>query len=163
MFYRIYFTQNASVWSLQRRHNERGEVSNHLHLDCLPTLSSSADQRKYQSSTSLAFARGIHRPPVDCPHKRPVTQKIFSFDDDFMVIRHNIQCKSACQCLVALIKCWWRSLMLPLGRHKTGNRSVRTIIFGTDVTHRAHTVSFKSLATRWLWFWKCDFQTHVTD
>ena len=163
MFYRIYFTQTASVWSLQWRHNERGGVSNHPHLDCLSTLSSSADQRKYQSSTSLAFARAIHRPPVDCPHKRPVTQKIFSFDDDFVVIHHDIQCKSACRYLVALIKCWWRSLMLPLGHDETVNRSVTTNIFGTDMTHRAHTASFNSLATRWLSFWKCDLQTHVTD
>ena len=28
-----------------------------------------ADQRKHQSSTSLAFVRGIHRWPVDSPHK----------------------------------------------------------------------------------------------
>ena len=28
-----------------------------------------ADQRKHQSSVSLAFVRGIHRWPVNCPHK----------------------------------------------------------------------------------------------
>ena len=42
---------------------------------------SGADQRKYQSSASLAFVRGIHRWPVDSPHKGPVTQKMFPFDD----------------------------------------------------------------------------------
>ena len=30
-----------------------------------------ADQRKRQSSASLAFVRGIHRSPVNCPHKEP--------------------------------------------------------------------------------------------
>ena len=30
---------------------------------------SSADQRKHQSSASLAFVRGLHRWPVDSPHK----------------------------------------------------------------------------------------------
>ena len=35
------------------------------------------DPRKHQSSTSLAFVRGIHQWPVNSPHKRPVTRKIF--------------------------------------------------------------------------------------
>ena len=43
-----------------------------------------ADQRKHQSSASLAFVRGIHRGPVNSPHKGPVTQKIFPFDDVIM-------------------------------------------------------------------------------
>ena len=43
-----------------------------------------ADQRKHQSSTSLAFVWGIHRWPVNYPHNRPVTQKMFPFDDIIM-------------------------------------------------------------------------------
>ena len=35
----------------------------------------SADQRKHQSSALLAFVRGIHRWPVNPPHKGPVTRK----------------------------------------------------------------------------------------
>ena len=38
---------------------------------------SCADHRKYQSSASLAFVRGIHRWPVNSPHKGPVTRKCF--------------------------------------------------------------------------------------
>ena len=45
------------------------------------TVYSGADQRKYQSSASLAFVRGIHRSLVNSPHKVPVTRKMFSFDD----------------------------------------------------------------------------------
>ena len=41
------------------------------------TVYSDADQRKHQSSASLAFVRGIHRGPVNSPHKWPVTQKCF--------------------------------------------------------------------------------------
>ena len=33
------------------------------------TLCSGTDQRKHQSSVALAFVRGIHRWPVDCPRK----------------------------------------------------------------------------------------------
>ena len=40
-----------------------------------------ADQRKHQSSASLAFVRGIHLWPVNSPHKGPVTRKMFPFDD----------------------------------------------------------------------------------
>ena len=39
---------------------------------------SGTDQRKHQSSTSVASVRGIHRWPVNSPHKGPVTRKMFS-------------------------------------------------------------------------------------
>ena len=45
---------------------------------------SDADQRKHQSSASLAFVRGIHRGPVNSPHKWPVTRKTFPSDDVIM-------------------------------------------------------------------------------
>ena len=48
------------------------------------TFCLSADQRNYQSSASLAFVRGIHRWPVNSPHKGPVTRKMFPFDDVIM-------------------------------------------------------------------------------
>ena len=51
------------------------------------TVYSGADQRKHQSSASLAFVRGIHRWPVNSPHKGPVTRKMFPFDD---VCRHHV-------------------------------------------------------------------------
>ena len=44
-----------------------------------------ADQRKHQSSASLAFVRGIHQWLVNSPHKGPVTQKMFTFDDVIML------------------------------------------------------------------------------
>ena len=53
-----------------------------------------ADQRKHKSSASLAFVRGIHRGPVNSPHKCPVTRKMFPFDDVIMncqscLLRHR--------------------------------------------------------------------------
>ena len=44
-----------------------------------------ADQRKHQSSASLAFVPGIHRGPVNFPHKWPLKWKMFPFDDAIMV------------------------------------------------------------------------------
>ena len=48
------------------------------------TVCSGADQRKHQSSASLAFVRGFHRSPVNSPHKGPVTRKLFPFHDVIM-------------------------------------------------------------------------------
>ena len=61
------------------------------------TIYSDADQRKYQNSASPAFVRGIHRRPVNSPHKWPVTRKMFPFDDLIMftsitVVMYAISC-----------------------------------------------------------------------
>ena len=50
------------------------------------TVCSGADQRKHQSSASLAFLLGINRWPVNSPHKGPVTQKMFTFHDVIITI-----------------------------------------------------------------------------
>ena len=55
---------------------------------------SGADQRKYQSSASLAFVLGIHRWPVNSPHKGSVMRKMFPFDD---VIMQYTQCSQLSQ------------------------------------------------------------------
>ena len=49
------------------------------------TVYSDTDQRKHQSSASLAFVRGIHRGQVNSPHKCLVTRKMCPFDDVIMV------------------------------------------------------------------------------
>ena len=54
------------------------------------TIYSGADRRKHQSSASLAFVWGIHRWPVNSPHKGPVTRKIFPFDDVIMKTPHPL-------------------------------------------------------------------------
>ena len=45
---------------------------------------SGADQRKHQSSASLAFVWGIHWWPVNSPYKWPATRYRFPFDDVIM-------------------------------------------------------------------------------
>ena len=62
------------------------------------TVYPGADQRKHQSSASLAFVRGIHRWPVNSPHKWPVTRKMFPFDDVIMqTVRRVLY---GCNCLL---------------------------------------------------------------
>ena len=55
------------------------------------TIYSGADQRKHQSSASLAFVRGIHRGLVNFLHKWPVTWKMFPFE-----IRHHAWYSKRC-------------------------------------------------------------------
>ena len=54
------------------------------------TFYSGVDQRKHRISASLAFVWGIHRWPVNSPHKWPVTRKMFPFDDVIMVEYANL-------------------------------------------------------------------------
>ena len=48
------------------------------------TVCFGVDQRKYQSSASLAFVRGIHRWSMDSTHKGQVKRKMFPFDNVIM-------------------------------------------------------------------------------
>ena len=54
------------------------------------TVCSGAYQRKHRSSVSLAFVRGIHRWPMNSSHKKPVTRKIFPFDDVIMFQQRGV-------------------------------------------------------------------------
>ena len=76
-----YLIQNHA---LQWRHYGRDGVSNHQPHDCLPNRLSRRRSTKHQSSASPAFVRGIHRSPVNSPHKWPVTRKMRPFDDVIM-------------------------------------------------------------------------------
>ena len=65
------------------------------------TVGSGADQRKYQSSASLALVWVIHRSPVISPHKGPVTGKMLPFDDVIMdSIMRMISIYLYTQCLI---------------------------------------------------------------
>ena len=78
--------------SFQWRHNG-AIVSQIISLTIVySTVYTGADQRKHQNSASLAFVWGIHRGPVNSPHKGPVTRKIFLFDDVIMIAAINHRC-----------------------------------------------------------------------
>ena len=65
------------------------------------TVCSGADQKRHQSSMSLPLERGIHRWPVDSPHKGPVARVMFPFDDFIMRVR---------MCRGGVASCTWRTL-----------------------------------------------------
>ena len=78
----------ALLWphlsSLLWRHNGGECVSNHQPPDRLLNRLFARWSIIHQSSASLAFVRGIHRRPVNSPHKWPVTRKMSPFDDVIM-------------------------------------------------------------------------------
>ena len=67
------------------------------------TIFSDVEQRKHQSSASLAFVRGIHRGPVNSPHKWPVTWKMSPFDDVIMFM----ETKELLFMYSKYCGCWW--------------------------------------------------------
>ena len=72
--------------TLRWRHNESDGVSNHQHHDCLLNRLSRCRSKKTPKLRVTDFVRGIHRWPVNSPHKGPVTRKMFPFDDVIMMI-----------------------------------------------------------------------------
>ena len=52
------------------------------------TVYSVTDQGKHQSSVSLEFVSGIHRWPMNSPHKGSVTRTMFPLDDVIMQTMH---------------------------------------------------------------------------
>ena len=74
--------------SLQWRHNGRDGVSNHQPRDCLLNRRFMRRSKKtldyIKAPRYWPFVRGIHRAPVNSPHKWPVTRKMFPFDDVIM-------------------------------------------------------------------------------
>ena len=104
MYYRNY-SDSGKDWNylrqlpsrnitLQWRHNGYDGVPNHQPHDCLLNRLSGAEQRKHQSSASLAFVQGIHRWLVNSPPKWPVTRKMFPFDDIIMFWSNCKHCTS---------------------------------------------------------------------
>ena len=69
-----------------------GAISSHITSLAIfySTVYSDADQRKHQSSASLAFVWGINRGPVNSPHKGPVTREMFPFDDVIMITASSV-------------------------------------------------------------------------
>ena len=94
---------------------------------------SGVNQRKHQSSASLAFVREIHRGPVNFPHKWPVTRKMFPFDDVIMYrynlfdIRYIIWYLS-CDCVTKINLCF------PVSRYSHSKHLIARFIIQIEYT-----------------------------
>ena len=76
-------------WGKRSPYGRRKHAASYMWPWHYSIVYSDADQRKHQSSASLAFVRGIHRGPMNSPQKWPVTRKMFPFDDVIMFIPHS--------------------------------------------------------------------------
>ena len=105
------------------------------------TVYSGADQRKHQSSASLAFVWGIHRWPVNSPHKGPVTRKMFPFDDVIMtttttvLMRLRLKPKPSvmqhAHCILGPLLLTWTKLKIPMLKIR---RSHERLIFNMRIS-----------------------------
>ena len=129
------------------------------------TVYSGAAKIKHQSSASLAFVRGLHRWPVNSPHKGPVTRKMFPFDDVIMmwqtwpkVSRHIDDILASWYHISFTASCLFKSLF-GLATKKTWNLRInsslrREIPWWITRTQRASKVESVSMLWRhYEFFW----------
>ena len=110
---------------------------------------SDADQRKHQSSASLAFVWGIHRGPVNFPHKWPVTRKMFPFDDVIMSVKQWGCNPSACLCfnfgLAKQLLHFRHELMITL----TGNNECNCLSMSLSWSIHGDVIKWKHFPRYW--------------
>ena len=98
------------------------------------TVNSGTDQRKHQSSASLAFVRGIHRRPVNPPHKGPVTRKMFPFDDVIMLLLVGVCYGSHIQTQQSPNISLWLSNIILRMLPQPSNQSLLNMFFLPDIS-----------------------------
>ena len=76
----------SALWrhALRWRHNGPDSVSNHQPYDCLLNRLFRRWSKKSSKILVTGLCAGIHRRPVNSPHKGPVTRNMFPFDDVIM-------------------------------------------------------------------------------
>ena len=90
---------------------------------------SGADQRKHQSSASLAFVRGI-------PHKRPVARKIFlSYLVDFLCVSNEYRAVTFVWELAISIETMQNVLTIPVWKIFVANQVNIVNIIAAAATH----------------------------
>ena len=110
------------------------------------TVWSDADQRKHQSSASLAFEWEIHRWPVNSPHKWLVTRKMFPFDDVIMhLVRIDLQIHRKVTRIFEIkafclrSKCFMRNWKM--------SPEIRMIILANTISNAKHTIWLETVKT----------------
>ena len=94
---------------------------------------SGADQRKHQSSASLAFVRGIHRWPVDSPHNGPITRKMFPFDDVIPMLDREWGLRGGCISLCRWQQWRWCGCnqLINVGNYFRDDQFIPSLIYNT--------------------------------
>ena len=159
---------NTSRWI-----SKKGDLSSHHYNDGImgamasqitsitivySTIYSSSDQRKHQSSASLEFVRGIHRWPVNSPHKWPATRKMIPFDDVFMITMNCgliRQCRVTHVCAIEQGHHWFRQWLVTYSTSNHYSSQCRLIVNETirekisAIWIKIHLQRFPSM--KWIW------------
>ena len=104
-FSRIY------IWTLQWRHAGHDGVSNHQTYDHLFSRLFRSRSKKTSKLRVTGFCAGIHRWPVNSPHKWPITRIMFPGDDVIMDIWNGTSCCGR-QGWNRQMTIWWIELFL---------------------------------------------------
>ena len=134
-----YLLRRLIITLLWRHNGANASQITSLTVVCL-TVYSGADQRKHISSASLAFVRGIHRRPVNSPHKWPVTRKMFPFDDVKMRVKGQGHWPAVC--------CHTVHDISPFSPFSNGLTSPGLCLIHLGYTPLGYRVLFSKLATR---------------
>ena len=82
--YRADYTSKRIFFTLPWRHNDHDSVSNHQPHGCLLKRLFGRKSKKTSKLRVTGLCAGNSPGPVNSPHKRLVTQKMFPFDDVIM-------------------------------------------------------------------------------
>ena len=118
---------NAFSWNkiyefrslFQWRHNKRNGVSNHRRLQCLLNRLFRRRWKKTSKLSVTVLCGGIHGWPVYSPHKKPVTQKMFSFDEVITKITEMIHTEPLT--ISKRTKTMWRRIVPPCNNVDVNN------------------------------------------
>ena len=95
--FNFFFHYQKGSNALQWRHNEHDSVWNHQPHDCLLNRLFRRRSKKTSKLHNTGLCVGNSPGPVNSLHKRPVTRKMFPFDDVIMgILRKNSSPKSTC-------------------------------------------------------------------
>ena len=86
------------MFSLQWSHNGRDGFSNYQPHHCLPNRLFRRRSKKTSKPRVAGFCVGIHRWPVNSPHKWPVARKVFPYAVG-MHFRFSIHVTDKCVCM----------------------------------------------------------------
>ena len=122
---KVWYSGLVSIWhqdicinhgdldrSVHWHHNERAVISNHQCLDCLLNRSFRQRWKKTSKLRALACVRGIHRWPVNSPHKGPITEKMFPFHDVIMVYLYQERTLSSLDQIRRMVFFYLRHMIL---------------------------------------------------
>ena len=130
------------------------------------TVYSGTDQRKHQSSASLAYVRRIHRWPVNSPHKWPVTRKMFPFDDVIMWRKIRARCNVIYLCITTYWEPLWNFAHSTAVILSWSVQNIRRIcwlkwMLWTNESLSYAWISFRRVSDEWLYHYGPKVSWHI--